>query len=488
MEAYKIHKNRVLDVTVCVTQNSGEREGTSSQCKRPSNLLPLTPPLAKRSRINFCYDSDSDVDVETLNEPPVGTSASSINHAPNPEPNSFVPVQVMWPYPQSMTPSNCPQPKPASKCELDTLDIYEERMTVSVWENYLSHLERVTASGHFLTKDRLLGVLTTTRAVDDGDFTRRVCAALRQDLHVRNDTALDTEPLSELFQACLSSSVVVSPSTKPAMSPFTAHSILHYLSVLFVKDLNLHLAQGLDLTATLVQKTLGIQRQWRVVNQLVGALFFVASKGAELPTELTDPTDILATMLCLPLVTCPATELNNSASRLADEISRKLEGMSSFEAKQTLLLSLPSPLLCARVADLHLNNFVIDADVDHPLTMALGQSEQLTLQKVACVHLCRTPYRPDGTHDLRFFLFLLLCLLQNFSQAMVVLTCMASTSPPLPLQHFQLVPHFNIMIDRIAEDDVQLEFLTSPECWAVIQLIRTLLLHLQPKPPFVELQ
>ena len=475
-------------------ENSGEGEGTSSQCKRPSNLPQLTP-LAKRPRMNFLSDSDSDDYVEALTEPPVGTSAdrSGISHAPSPEPNSFVPVQVMWPYPpQWSTSINCPHPKPASKCELDTLDIYEERMTVSVWENYLSHLERVTAGGHFLTKDRLLGVLTTMKAVDDGDFTRRVCAALQQDLQVRSDTTLDTEPLSKLLQSCLSSAIVGEPSAKPAMSPFTAHSILHYLAALLVKDLNHHLTQGLDLTATLVQKTLGIQRQWRVVNQLVGTLFFVASKRAELPTELTDLTEVLAMMLCLPLVTCPAMELNNSVGRLADEISRKLEGVASFEAKQALLLSLPSPILCARVVDLHLNNFVIYPDVDL-LMIAQRQSEQLTLQKVAHVHLCRTPYHPDGTHDLHFFLFLLLCLLQNFPWATTVgapvLTCMApvtSSQPLLPLQHFQLLPHFNLLIDRIAEDNVQLEFLTSPECWAVIQLIRTLLLHLQPpKPPFV---
>lgn len=390
-------------------------------------------------------------------------------------------MQVVWPWPVQATPRHCHH-KPASKIEMGTLEVYEERMTVFVWENYLSHLERVSGSGHFLTKDRVVSLLATTRTVDNIDFTRRVCAALQQDLLVRNDTGLDAEPLSEQLQACLSA---VASSSKPATSPFTTHAILHYLAALLVKDLNHHLAHGLDLTATLVQKTLGIQRQWRVVSQLVDALFQTL-KGVELPAELPNPPEVLATMLCLPLITCSPVELNNSTSRLANEISRKLEGVASFEARQALFLSLPSHLLCARVADLHLNNFILHRDLNL-VHLAQSQSEQLTLQKVACVHLCRTPYRMDGTHDLHYFLHLLLCLLQNFFQQTEggpVLTCMVPIStppspppPPSTFQTFPLTSHFNIMIDRIAENEAQLEALTSPQCWADIQLIRTFLDH-----------
>lgn len=355
-----------------------------------------------------------------------------------------------------------------------------------MWENYLSHLERVSGSGHFLTKDRLLGVLATTKTVDDPDFTRRVYAALQRDLQVRSGAGLDADTFSELLQDCLSAAVAVS-SGKPAMSPFTAHATLQYLAALLVKDLNHHLAHGLDLTATVVQKTLSIQRQWRMANKLVDALFFFVSTEAELPpSEFTDPAEAVATMLCLPLVTCPATELNSSLGRLANEISRKLEGVTSFAAKQSVLLSLPSHHLCAQVADLHLNNFVLHPDVSALLPLAQGQSEQLTLQKLAQVHLCRTPYHRDGTHDLHFFLFLVFHLLQSFCQTaagapvltyLVPLTCSHSPHLPAKAAHVHLLPHFNIMIDRIAENEEQLQALTSPECWAIIQLIRTLLLQ-----------
>ena len=462
--------------------NSSLGEGTPPTCKRPYNLSPLPPTATKRPRINFLSESDSDADVESPTEPIAATSADlfDTSRVPNIELAS-VKMQLVWPW-SVQSPSASPQRKPASKTEMDILEVYEERrMTAFVHENYLSHLERVSASGHFLTKGRLLSVLATTKTVDKGDFTRRVCTVLQQDLQGRSDPGLDAEPLCELLQ----DSVASSPA-KSDISLFTAHSMLHYIATVLVKDLNHHLSQSLDLTSTLVQRTLGIQRQWRTLSGVVDALFFTL-KGVELPVEIPDPVGVLATMLCLPLVTCSSTELNCSVGRLATEISRKLESLASFEVKQALLLSLPSHLLCARVADIHLNNFVLYWDVSQ--LCSHSQSDPLTLQKVAHIHLCRTPYQRDGTHDLHYFLFLLLFLLRNFFQQLAggpVLNCMvpipsASPSPtalPLPAaQRFQLAPHFNIMIDRISENDAQLESLTSPQCWAYIQLIRTLLVH-----------
>ena len=270
--------------------------------------------------------------------------------------------------------------------------------------NYLHVLERLLAQGSFIPSEKLLQVLDIVQSNGDQYFLTRMHTLLLQDLSIRKDTTVDKRKLWEMMESCLE-------KCQSLPVHLSSMIILNYILNVFLKDLNTHSS---ELNSSLVEKVLSLQSHYSHIRKLLDLVFSLPRTGSHTVCDSEVPSllDVTLSLVCLPLLSCTELDRKDAATKLARDISTRLNGLDSIHTKCHILEMIPSNYLREKIIDLYLEREFTLLPQINSASVFTGSS--LSLTKISQVHLNRTPYHQNGSpHSLSFFLRLLCMLLQS---------------------------------------------------------------------------
>ena len=330
------------------------------------------------------------------------------------------------------------------------------------------------AQGHYLPDGEVQRLLDLSKSWRNSRTVHKLHLLLRQDLRLRPET-LSPQVIDDINIHLNESMRLLRSDEQLLPIQLTLNYFLEVLKRCLHCD---KITSSVD-SSIKYEAFIDRTKKWSFFSKIIRMVFIVSEKleDGRCPQLLLLQAfrqDLLA-LLCVPLC---GKYPQDTVERVAFAFEEGLRGMISVSMRKEVLLLVPSDLLREKIIDIHLENEFQFNSLSEAWLRQL-QEAPFNLMKLCFIHVRRVLYTPSGEpHDLSYFLFLIVNLLQSHIIKITGTQPSSLFSPLLKVQNVSgdlcaqledIKPHIASLIDRLSEDEVLLKQLFTEDCLSEIQ-------------------